>query len=270
MGEAVKKKGKLGKIAFYVIIIILFLIIMGYFFIQAYVKKSLPQVEGEIAIPVQQDVIVTTDEDGVPHIEAETLEDLFTAQGYVQAQSRMVQMDLSRRQASGMLSELIGESALETDKYFRTLGLRRAAENSLELYSEEAIEVLEAFSNGVNAYIEEASANGTLPIEYKLIGGEPDEWSAIDSLTIGKFLVCDLGCHCERQAFNMYALDTFSEEKALELFPDYPDEAMNIIDDSEIDIVTSFKDAVIPEPFNGSNNWVVSGEKTESGMPLLA
>ena len=270
MGEAVKKKGKLGKIAFYVIIIILFLIIMGYFFIQAYVKKSLPQVEGEIAIPVQQDVIVTTDEDGVPHIEAETLEDLFTAQGYVQAQSRMLQMDLSRRQASGMLSELIGEASLTTDQYFRTLGLRRAAEKSLDTYSDEAQDVLEWFSNGVNAYIDEAKENGTLPIEYKLIGAEPTEWTPIDSLTIGKFMAFDLGGHWERQAFNMYALDAFSEEKALELFPTYPENGMTIIDDVEIDIAASFKDAIIPEPFNGSNNWVVSSEKSASGMPLLA
>lgn len=249
---------------------LLLLFIIGYFFVQSYVKKSLPQVEGEIAISVQQEVVVTTDEDGVPHIQAQTLEDLYTAQGYVQAQSRMVQMDLSRRQASGMLSEIIGESALTTDKYFRTLGLRRAAEASMELYSDEALDVLQWFSNGVNAYIEDATENGTLPIEYTFIGAEPAEWTPLDSLTIGKYMAFDLGGHWERQAFNFYVLDTFPEDKALELFPQYPETGMPVIDDTEIDIVASFRDAIIPEPFNGSNNWVVSGEKTESGMPLLA
>src|SRR5690625_635184 len=192
MGVVGRRRWKWGKISIVLLFILLSLIIIGYFLIQGYVKKSLPQVEGEIAIPVQQDVIVTTDEDGVPHIEAETLEDLFTAQGYVQAQSRMLQMDLSRRQASGMLSELIGEASLTTDQYFRTLGLRRAAEKSLDTYSDEAQDVLEWFSNGVNAYINEAKENGTLPIEYKLIGAEPTEWTPIDSLTIGKFMAFDL------------------------------------------------------------------------------
>ncbi len=270
MGEVGRRRWKWGKISIVLLFILLCLIIIGYFLIQGYVKKSLPQVEGESVIPVQNEVIVTTDENGVPHIEAETLEDLYTTQGYVQAQSRMIQMDLSRRQASGTLSELIGESALSSDQYFRTLGLRRAAEDSMNIYSDEALDVLQWFSNGVNAYIDEATADGTLPIEYLLIGGEPAEWTPIDSLTIGKYMAFDLGGHWERQAFNMYIQDTFPKEKLLELFPDYPEDRMNIIDDVEIDIVTSFQDAIIPEPFNGSNNWVVSGEKTASGMPLLA
>lgn len=270
MGKSVGRKGKLGKIAFLTIIILLFAIIVGYLFIQGYVKKSLPQVAGESAIPVQNEVVVMTDESGVPHITAETLEDLYTAQGYVQAQSRMFQMDLSRRQASGMLSELIGEASLSSDQYFRTLGLRRAAEKSMDMYSDDALDVLGWFSNGVNAYIDEATAKGTLPIEYKFIGAEPAEWTPLDSLTIGKYMAFDLGGHWERQAFNMYALDTFSEEKALELFPQYPADRMTIIEDVEIDIAASFKDAIIPEPFNGSNNWVVSSEKSASGMPLLA
>src|SRR5690625_761091 len=80
----------------------------------------------------------------------------------------------------------------------------------------------------------------------------------------------DLGGHWERQAFNYYLLNEFSTEKAYELFPTYPEGRMPIIEADEIDIAASFKDAVIPYPFNGSNNWVVSGDKTASGMPLLA
>src|SRR5690625_1047560 len=102
------------------------------------------------------------------------------------------------------------------------------------------------------------------------MGFQPDEWTPIDSLTIGKFMAFDLGGHWERQAFNYYLIKTFSLEKAYELFPTYPKDRMTIILDEEIDIAASFKDAVIPEPFNGSNNWVVSGEKSASGSPLLA
>src|SRR5690606_9468676 len=93
---------------------------------------------------------------------------------------------------------------------------------------------------------------------------------SIDSLTIGKYMAFDLGGHWERQAFNYYLLNEFSEEEAYELFPYYPEGRMNILEIGEIDIAASFKDAIIPEPFNGSNNWVISGEKSASGKPLLA
>ncbi|HLS23815.1 MAG TPA: penicillin acylase family protein [Pseudogracilibacillus sp.] len=250
--------------------LIIILLIGGFLFANHYLGKGLPQLEGEITLPVNDTVTVTTDENGVPHIKAESIEDLFFAQGFVQAQQRMFQMELSRRQASGTLSEIIGEATVDNDKYFRTLGLRRAAEKSYELYDGEAKDVLHWFSDGVNAYIEQAKENGTLPIEFTLLGIEPDEWTPIDSLTIGKFMAFDLGGHWERQAFNYYLLKEYEEEEALELFPAYPEERMNIIEDSEIDVALSFKDALIPEPFNGSNNWVVSSEKSASGKPLLA
>ena len=241
-------------------------IIYGYNF----VHKSLPIVEGEVTLPVKEEVIVETDEHGVPHIKAKNMQDLYTTQGYIQAQHRLFQMELSRRQASGTLSEVIGEATVDNDKYFRTLGLRRAAEKSYDVYSDEAKEVLQWFSDGVNAYIEEATDNGTLPVEFTLLGTIPEPWTPLDSLTIGKYMAFDLGGHWERQAFNYYLLETFDEAKALELFPSYPENAKTMIEDVELDIATSFKDAVVPDAFNGSNNWVVSGEKTTSGKPYLA
>lgn len=241
-------------------------VVYGYFFLH----KSLPLLEGEKTIAVTNEVTVQFDDDGVPHIEADNLQDLFTAQGYIQAQDRMFQMELSRRQASGTLSELIGEATVNNDKYFRTLGLRRAAEKSYDIYSDEAKDVLQWFSDGVNAYIEEAKEKGTLPIEFTLIGAEPDPWTPLDSLTIGKYMAFDLGGHWERQAFNLHLLQSYDEAKASELFPSYPDQAMTIIEGTEIDVAASFKDAIIPEAFNGSNNWVLAGEKSASGKPLLA
>src|SRR5699024_4935386 len=227
--------------------------IFGFFFVNHLVNKSLPQLEGELHLPVNEEVTVIKDEKGVPHIQANNLQDLFTAQGFIQAQDRMFQMELSRRQASGTLSEAIGEATVNNDKYFRTLGLRRAAEKSYDLYEGEARDVLQWFSDGVNAYIDMAKENGTLPIEFTLLGIEPDEWTPIDSLTIGKFMAFDLGGNWERQAFNYYLLNEYSEEEAYELFPEYPKDRMNIIEDAEIDVALSFKDAIIPEPFNGSN-----------------
>lgn len=272
MNQAVEKtKGSFWRKLFLIgggFIVVAF--IAAFFFLNHYVKKSLPQLEGEIELAVNEEVTVIKDDDGVPHIKAHNLQDLYTAQGFIQAQDRMFQMELSRRQASGTLSEVIGAATVDNDKYFRTLGLRRAAEKSYELYEGEARDVLHWFSDGVNAYIDMAKEAGTLPVEFSLLGVEPEEWTPIDSLTIGKFMAFDLGGHWERQAFNYYLLNEYEEEEAYELFPAYPEERMNMIEKGELDIAASFKDALVPEPFNGSNNWVVSGEKTASGKPLLA
>ncbi|WP_047984811.1 penicillin acylase family protein [Ornithinibacillus californiensis] len=267
-----KKKRNWKKISLIVVGILLALVLIAFLFVNAYINKSLPQIEGTIELPgLQDEVVVTTDEHGVPHIRAKNDHDLYMAQGYMQAQNRMFQMELSRRQASGTLSEVVGEAAVDQDKYFRTLGLRRAAEKSYDIYTDESKQVLQWFADGVNAYIHEAKDSNSLPIEFTLMGSEPGEWTPIDSLTIGKFMAFDLGGHWERQAFNYYVLNKYEEEKAYELFPVYPENRPTIIGEEEIvDVAASFEKAVIPHAFNGSNNWVVSGEKTASGLPLLA
>ncbi|UOR13044.1 penicillin acylase family protein [Halobacillus amylolyticus] len=270
--EENKKMKRWKKISLISTIIVLVLGIGLTVFVNVYINRSLPQVSGEIKLEGLKDpVTITRDEHGIPHISANNAHDLFMAQGYVQAQDRLLQMELARRQASGTLSEVVGEAAIEQDKYFRTLGLRRAAEASLSLYSDEAIQSLEAFSQGVNMYIDKVIEENRLPPGFKLMGIEPGTWQPVDSLTIGKYMAFDLGGHWERQAFNYYALNKFPKAKALELFPVYPKDAPTIINETEVvDVATSFQDAVIPPEFNGSNNWVLSGERTASGFPLLA
>ncbi|WP_245835756.1 penicillin acylase family protein [Virgibacillus ndiopensis] len=269
--ETPKKKRSKKKILLLTFGILLLVITASAIFVNAYINKSLAQVEGTIDLPMlENEVTVITDENGVPHIKAENKHDLYIAQGYIQAQSRMFQMELSRRQASGTLSEVVGEVAIDQDKYFRTLGLRRAAEESYKIYSDQAKQVLQWFSDGVNTYMKQAKEDNSLPIEFKLIGADPAKWTPIDSLTIGKYMAFDLGGHWKQQAFNYFALNNFNKQKAYELFPKYPENKPTIIGEDEIDVASSFDQAVIPHPFNGSNNWVVSGEKTKSGLPLLA
>lgn len=250
------------------VVVLLLAIVIGLY---AYIIRTHPVVEGEIQLPgLQESVEVVRDEDGVPHVRAQNEDDLYIAQGYVQAQDRLFQMDLSRRQASGRLSEVVGGAALNNDKYFLTLGLRRAAEASYDGYSDKAKNVLAKFAEGVNLYIEELRETGKWPIEFKLLGYTPEDWTPTDSLTIGKYMAYDLGGHWENQAFRYYLLQNFPEDKALDLFPSYPEDAPYIIGADELNIEASFASAVIPHEFNGSNNWVVSGEKTESGKPILA
>jgi penicillin G amidase len=239
-----------------------------------FVERSIPKTSGSIELSIlTQDVEVIRDKQGVPHISGANEKDLFIAQGYVQAQDRLFQMDLSRRQASGRLSEVIGGKTVERDKFFRTLGLRRAAEVSYTAYPDETKQILEWYAEGVNAFMNEMKEDGSLPVEFILLGYKPEKWTPIDSLTIGKYMAFDLGGHWQGQAFRYWALKNLGQEKAFDLFPSYPEDAPEIlssIGNLTIDIEDSFAEAVIPPEFNGSNNWVVSGEKTANGKPLLA
>ncbi|MRX72445.1 penicillin acylase family protein [Bacillus lacus] len=243
-------------------------------FLYHYTNRSLPVSSGQLVIPgLKEKVTVSRDEKGVPHVYAENEQDLYIAQGYVQAQDRLFQMDLSRRQASGTLSEAVGEAAVDRDKFFRTLGLRRAAEKSYQNYEHNSKKVLQWFADGVNAFIQDASQKGSLPPEFTVLGYQPQPWTPVDSLTIGKYMAFDLGGHWSGQAFRYWALQTFPKEKAMELFPSYPKDAPHILESyqqAKLDLEDSFTSAVIPPEHNGSNNWVLSGSKSASGKPLLA
>ncbi|MGE7091367.1 penicillin acylase family protein [Lysinibacillus sp. NPDC048646] len=263
------KKWLVGVVAF--LAIVLLVVFIGFTW---FMNKSKPIIEGDLAVSVlDQDVTVTRDDKGVPHILAETDADLYRAQGYVQAQDRLFQMDLARRQASGRLSEVIGEATINTDKHFLTFSLRDAAEKSLSAYDAESKQVLEWFAEGVNAFITQAKENNTLSYEFALLGYEPEEWSVVDSLTIGKYMAYDLGGNWNTLAFRHWALQNFDEEKAKELFIKYPDNASSIIEaniENPVAVAGQFNTDLLPNEFNGSNNWVVSGDKTKSGFPILA
>lgn len=269
-----RDKSRVGKWITWIFGIISLVVIAAVIFLNVYIGKSKPQIEGEMTIAVlDQEVSVTRDEQGVPHIIAENDADLYRAQGFVQAQDRMFQMDLARRQASGRLSEVVGAAAVTTDQFFRTFSLRDAAKDSWDGYGEEAKQVLSWYTEGVNAYMEQAKDNGDLPFEFKLLGYEPEAWTEVDSLTIGKFMAYDLGGNWSSLAVRHWALGNFSEDKARELFITYPEDKPAIIEaniNNQVKVAGQFDSSVIPNEFNGSNNWVVSGDKTESGMPLLA
>ncbi|MEK3854596.1 penicillin acylase family protein [Cytobacillus sp. FSL H8-0458] len=271
IGVQRQPKSKWKKYSLWSIAIIFVLLAAALFMMYGFLSRSMPKTDWEIRIgSISKEVMVNRDGSGVPHILAANERDLFIAQGYVQAQDRLFQMDLSRRQASGRLSEVIGEATVGNDKYFRTLGLRRAAEASYEAYSPEAKQILGWFAEGVNLYIKEVKENGKMPVEFSILGYEPEEWSPVDSLTIGKYMAYDLGGHWESQAFRYYLLQHFPEDKAYELFPSYPEEAPYIIGKNNLNIEESFASVITPPEFNGSNNWVAAGTKTASGKPILA
>lgn len=178
--------------------------------------RPLPQLDGELAVPgLQAPVLVLRDEYGVPHVRAENLHDLFFAHGYVQAQDRLWHMDVSRRLASGRVAEVVGEAGLPSDRLFRTVGLRRAAEAEWEVLGGEARAALEAFAAGVNAYIEAHA--GRLPLEFRVLGYVPEPWTPVDSLSIGYYMAWYLGGNMTEELFNAAALSRLELPLAVDL-----------------------------------------------------
>lgn len=162
------------------------------------ISQPRAQGNGEVLLPqavpgLQQSVLVLTDPVGIPHIYAKNAHDLYLVTGYLQARDRLFQMDVTRRQASGTLAELLGPKALPSDVQTRTLGLRRAARLSEPVLPAEVRAELQAYADGVNVYIQQAEKAGTLPPEYgalELTGVAP--WTVVDSLTVGKAIAFSL------------------------------------------------------------------------------
>jgi penicillin G amidase len=138
---------------------------------------------------LQSAVRLVQDRDGVAHIQAASLHDLFFVQGWVQARDRLFQMDVSRREASGTLAELLGKAALPGDVQARTIGLRRGAERSWAAAPPDLRAALTSYADGVNAYV----TGHPLPPEYAalhLTSFQP--WTPVDSVTIGKAIAFEL------------------------------------------------------------------------------
>lgn len=254
------------------IVVLISIIILSRHFI----TKSFPQLEGEIKSEMLIDsVYIYRDENGIPHIFAKNEHDLYFALGYVTAQDRLWQMDLSRRIASGRLSEIFGTQTLEIDKLFRTLGLADIAQKMQRYLSEKSIEILKSYSDGVNYFIR--THKGKYPIEFELLRYEPEEWMISDCLLITRLMAWQLNFSWLAEPVFSEILSRVGEEKFKKLIPKYPETAPLIIK-KYIPSTSKFVEANIkfreifglPSEGFGSNSWVVSGEKSVTGKPLLA
>jgi penicillin G amidase len=265
-----------------VLIILLLILLIAGGTVYWILRGGLPKTNGTVTAAVESPVEVYRDQYGVPHIVAASMEDLCFAQGYVQAQDRLWQMDMSRRGVSGKLSEILGADFLETDYFTLTVGFMRAAEKNYRLLSPESKKLLEAYSAGVNAYIEENSRR--LSPEFTLLGYKPEPWTSLDSLAIGVYMSWYLGGNMQSELFHAALVEEVGVDLALELFPDYPDYGpviAPIFDDSlspEEDVSKIIDLSRIAElngktrfvPGIGSNNWVISGDLTEGQGAILA
>lgn len=236
----------------------------------AWLRRSLPTYRGQLRLPGLLDrVEVYRDSRGVPHLCARNLHDLYLAQGYVTADDRLWSMDTDRMAASGRLAELMGADWVHVDRHFRTIGLRRAAEASLAAYSEEGRECLEAYAAGINARI----GQGRLPPEFGLMGRRPEPWTAVDSLTLIKYVAYGLGGNWDEELFRANLIQAVGAAKAAELFGKRPAlQDLAHLEEIALPDTTALMGlaALTLNGASGSNAWAVSGSRSQTTGPLLA
>jgi penicillin amidase len=268
--------------------LIVVVLVLGYWKI----RRSYPQAEGSVAVAgLAAPVEVMRDRWGVPHLFAQNEHDLFFAQGYVHAQDRLWQMQFNRTVASGRISSLFGEAPLPADRYLRTIGLRRSAEKDFALLSPETRGFLQAYADGVNAFLK--THEGRLPIEFTILGVHPDPWSPVDTLAWSRTLSLNLSLNSPLELARFRMATQLSQDAIRQLIPPYPAAGPFIVPSpavpapalqlpSNVAAASARSDDFLrrlapfvpafgrPELTWGSNSWVVHGSRTATGKPLLA
>jgi len=239
-----------------------------------YLRTSLPTVDGQINVAgLEQPVEVVRDKNAIPHIFAKTEHDAYFAMGFVHAQDRLWQMEFQRRLAAGRLSELIGNRTLPIDRFIRTLGIPQATAEAARRLSPEGRAAFEAYAAGINAFL--ATRGGALPLEYILLGGEPEPWRVEDTIGWTKMMAWDLSGNAFDEALRARMAPLVTPEQLAVLWPEYPASELTPKEAAWGELAPLFREIAgafpaRPVPGLGSNNWVVSGAHSKSGKPLLA
>ncbi|MFF2748714.1 penicillin acylase family protein [Kitasatospora sp. NPDC058048] len=193
------------------------------------VRASFPEVDGSVKVPgLSAPVDVKRDANGIPQLYADTDEDLFRAQGYVQAQDRFWEMDVRRHITAGRLSEMFGDGQVDTDAFIRTMGWRQVAQKEFDTkLSPETKKHLQAYSDGVNAWLAEHPGGSKASLEYGLLGVvnsgyQPEQWSPVDSVAWLKAMAWNLSGNLQEEIDRSLLAQDFGPDKIAELYPDYP------------------------------------------------
>ena len=234
-------------------------------------ERSVPAYDGVLAVaglaaPVQ----ILRDAHAIPHITAQSFDDAAFALGYAHAQDRLWQMELARRFVQGRLAELLGDAGLGPDITMRSLGMYRAAQAALTHLSPETQRALQAYANGVNAYL--ANHTGPLPIEFTLADDAPEPWTPADSIAVLKGMSFTLAENGFREIARAKLLQRIGRKGLEEFFPPYPGDAVTKLPDY-LDGLFGTTQLGMADPVpdtTASNNWVVDGAHSVTGKPLLA
>jgi penicillin amidase len=204
----------------------------------------------------------------VPHIIAASFQDAAFGLGYAHAEDRLWQMEMARRFVRGRLAELFGGQALQTDVLMRTIGLYGAAEEALKHLAPQSQRVLQAYADGVNAYI--AGHTGRWPIEFALAAdGPPERWTPDDSIAVMKGMAWQLSGNAYGEAARAALIPVLGRQGVQDFFPPFSEAPLPAwLDD--IYTTTRTGQAFAPPDKTASDNWVVDGRRSEDGRPLVA
>ncbi len=286
-----------------------------------YVWASVPTDDAQYAIKAQiAETTITLDADGIPTIQAKSERDLSFAVGFMHARDRLWQLEMNRRIGRGELAEILGPKALETDKFLRTLGVHRAAKAQFDGFPQEAKALLQAYADGVNAYVRDAMT--VRPPEFVILGVKPGIWEPVDTVAWGIVMAYDLGGNWSNELLRLQMAARMPVSRIDELMPPQPGDKLPTHGDyatlySSLGVLPQKVAMRAPLPPRGggaggegasagsnqpatsnsvplspalshegrgsnllflsagiegvgSNNWVVNGNNTISGKPLLA
>ena len=244
---------------------------------EADLADALPDVTTTLRLPGLIDsVAIYRDRWGIPHIQAENEHDLFFAQGFATAQDRLWQMDYDRRRAQGRWAEIAGPDGVDQDRLLRAAGMGRTARLDYEAAGAEARAMVDAYTAGVNAFIDTSPA---CPVEYKLLDSTPERWENWHCIAVYKMRNTLLGTF-EPKLFRTRLALTIGPENAARLIKGYPGGHLLTVPPGEVyrgpgvdgleDLGRALDDLNwLKEADAGSNAWSVSGALTRSGLPLM-
>jgi penicillin amidase len=259
---------------------LLIIFLIGGYVMYRMLNTSLPVYEGEFkATGLKENVEVYFDSLAVPYIFANNDVDAAFALGFLHAQERMFSMDLIRRAGEGRLSEIFGKETIPFDKMFKTVGIYRTAKMIEEKMNPEVLNLLKAYSEGVNFYISEKK--NKYSFEFDVLDYQPYEWQPVHSLIIIRMMAWELNLSWWTDLSFTELVQKLGEEKVKEILPGYPENAPTIIPEeikdfaqlqrSLIEIDKAFRSFMGTKGTHiGSNSWVVNSEKSESGKPIIA
>ncbi len=250
-------------------LVVLAVLIGGYLF-----YRAMPAYSGRAALPgISGETRVWRDGFGVPHIFARDMNDAARALGYIHASERLFQMETQRRAGQGRLAEVLGADLLPVDRFIRTLGFYREAESSFSVLKPDVQARLQAYADGVNAFL--ATHAGALPPEFLLLGLKPEPWKPADSLVWLKLMALQLSHNYKVEAIRDELRRKLTPEEAGWIFPmppaDSPVTTRPVLHPNHAAVEPDARlGELMPFRHGASNEWVISGARTVTGKPILA